>query len=153
MPDNMTREQRSERMSRVKGKDSKPELRVRSLLHRLGFRFRLHAADLPGKPDIVLPRHRKLIFMHGCYWHRHGVCRPLSIPENNPEFWRRKFTGTVARDRETAARLRQLGWDVLVVWECQTRDEAALAAILREFLNESAPRKVGVFPRVETRGE
>jgi DNA mismatch endonuclease (patch repair protein) len=91
MPDIMTKEQRSERMSRVRNKDSKPEMRVRSVLHRLGFRFRLHDGGLPGKPDIVLRRHAKVILMHGCNWHRHGVCRPRSIPANNPDFWHKKF--------------------------------------------------------------
>ncbi len=106
MPDIMTSEQRSERMSRVRNKNSKPEMRVRSLLHRLGFRFRLHDASLPGKPDMVLRRHAKVILMHGCYWHRHGVCRPLSISENNPDFWRKKFAENVRRDRKN---VRDLG--------------------------------------------
>jgi DNA mismatch endonuclease (patch repair protein) len=134
MPDIMTKEERSERMSRVKGKDSKPEKRVRSFLHRLGFRFRLHVAGLPGKPDIVLPRHRKIILVHGCYWHRHGVCRRLSIPENKPDFWRKKFAGNVERDRRNILELKNLGWDVLVIWECQTKDEETLKAIVTRFL-------------------
>ena len=134
MPDTMTPQERSERMSRVKNKDSKAELRVRGIVHRLGFRFRLHNKSLPGKPDIVLPRHGKVILIHGCYWHRHGVCRPLSIPENNPEFWREKFDGNVERDRRNIRQLRELGWDVLVVWECETKDAESVEAKLRDFL-------------------
>ena len=135
MPDIMTTEQRSKRMSLVRNKDSRPEMRVRSLLHRLGFRFRLHVAHLPGKPDIVLPRHAKVILMHGCYWHRHGVCRPLSIPENNPEFWRKKFAENIRRDRLNVRQLRRLGWDVLVIWECQTKNTFLLKKIVADFLN------------------
>jgi DNA mismatch endonuclease (patch repair protein) len=128
-------------MSRVRNKDSKPEQRVRSLLHRLGFRFRLHDGKLPGKPDIVLRRHAKVILMHGCYWHRHGVCRPLSIPENNPAFWRKKFAENVRRDRKNVRELKKLGWGVLVVWECQTRDESQLKEILLRFLAPQGPSK------------
>ena len=134
MPDNMTPEGRSERMSRVRNKDTKPEKFVRSLLHRMGYRFRLHVKTLPGKPDIVLPRHKKVIFVHGCFWHRHGICRPLSIPENNSEFWAEKFAGNVRRDVEKISSLKSAGWDVLVVWECEVRNRDALERCLRAFL-------------------
>jgi DNA mismatch endonuclease, patch repair protein len=134
MADTLTRKQRSERMSRVKNKDSKAEKLVRSLVHRLGFRFRLHNSKLPGKPDIVLPRHRKIIFIHGCYWHQHGVCRPLAIPQNNPDFWRKKFEGNVERDKHKLQELEALGWTVLVVWECETKNTQALETKLRAFL-------------------
>lgn len=140
MPDIMTLQERSERMSRVRNKDTKPEKVVRSLLHRLGFRFRLHDKKLPGKPDIVLPRHEKVIFVHGCFWHRHGVCRALSIPENNPDFWRRKFESNVKRDREKLTALREAGWDVLVVWECETKDHDELRKVLRSFMKRKARR-------------
>lgn len=130
----MTPAERSERMSRVRSKNSAAELRVRSFVHRLGFRFRLHAGKLPGKPDIVLPRHRKVIFVHGCFWHRHGLCRPLSVPSSNPDFWRDKFAKTVARDRRNVQDLLGLGWQVLVLWECETRDADLLEAKLRAFL-------------------
>jgi DNA mismatch endonuclease (patch repair protein) len=131
----MTAKERSERMALVKGKNSKPEMRVRSLVHRLGFRFRLHVSGLPGKPDIVLPRHAKIILVHGCYWHRHGVCRPLSIPDTNPRFWREKFAGNLRRDRANLRQLRRLGWKVLVIWECQTKNIARLQEMLETFLN------------------
>jgi DNA mismatch endonuclease (patch repair protein) len=123
-------------MSRVRNKDTKPEKLVRSLLHRLGYRFRLHNNKLPGKPDILLPRHKKAIFVHGCFWHRHGVCRPLSIPENNPDFWRKKFEDNIRRDSEKLAALREAGWDVFVVWECETKDRAKLERRLRSFMKK-----------------
>lgn len=138
MPDIMTRKQRSERMSRVRNKDTKPEKVVRSLLHRLGYRFRLHEKNLPGKPDIVLPRHAKVIFVHGCFWHRHGACRELSIPENNADFWEKKFEQNVHRDQEKIVALGEAGWSVLVVWECETRNPATLEQVLLDFLKEGA---------------
>ena len=134
MPDIMTADQRSERMGRVKSKDSKAELRVRSLVHGLGFRFRLHGRMLPGKPDIVLPRHRKVILVHGCFWHRHGVCRSLSVPTNNADFWREKFAKTIERDKRNIEELCGMGWNVLVIWECETRDANLLQTKLRAFL-------------------
>ncbi len=135
MSDTMTPEERSARMSLVRNKDSKPEMRVRSVVHRLGYRFRLHNRKLPGKPDIVLPRHRKIIFVHGCYWHQHGVCRALAIPENNPDFWRKKFAENVQRDENIIRELTELGWQVLVVWECETKDAIALKEKLASFLH------------------
>lgn len=132
MSDIMTPEQRSERMGRVRQKHTKPESRVRSLLHRMGYRFRLHSAKLPGRPDIVLPRHRKIVLVHGCFWHRHDCRRAL--PATNPEFWRDKLKVNVQRDRRTVAALEALGWSVLVVWECETRDEATMRRALTGFL-------------------
>jgi DNA mismatch endonuclease, patch repair protein len=108
------------------------------MLHRMGYRFRLHSSKLPGKPDIVLPRHRKVVFIHGCFWHRHGVCRALSIPESNPEKWKAKFADNVRRDGEKLAALREAGWEVLVVWECELRDRAKLEETLRAFLARPA---------------
>ncbi len=136
MADTMTPEERSERMSRVRSRNSKPEMRVRSLVHRLGFRYRLHNKMLPGKPDIVLTRHKKVILIHGCYWHQHGVCRPLAIPENNPDFWRKKFAENLERDRRNLEELAELGWQVLVVWECETKDAEGLEAKIRGFLDK-----------------
>ncbi|HEV3386146.1 MAG TPA: DNA mismatch endonuclease Vsr [Gemmata sp.] len=136
MADTMTPTERSERMSRVKNKNSKAELNVRSLVHLLGFRYRLHNPKLPGKPDIVLTRHRKIILIHGCYWHQHGVCRPLAIPQNNTEFWRSKFADNVERDKRNLRDLKKLGWKVLVVWECQTGDYRILERKLRRFLRK-----------------
>jgi DNA mismatch endonuclease (patch repair protein) len=145
MPDNMTPEERSERMSRVRNKDSKAEMRVRRVVHGMGFRYRLHNKTLPGKPDIVLTRHKKVILIHGCFWHQHGVCRPLSVPEHNSDFWRKKFADNVERDRRNIRRLQDLGWQVLVVWECETKDSGALESKLRAFL-DFPPRSV-IEPR------
>lgn len=114
-------------MSRIRGRDTKPEVTVRSVLHRLGFRFRLHRKDLPGRPDIVLPRHRTVVLVHGCFWHRHSRCPFAYSPKSNTTFWKQKFAATVLRDQRDRRRLRSLGWRVIVVWECQAADRAALA--------------------------
>jgi DNA mismatch endonuclease (patch repair protein) len=118
---------RSALMSRVRARDTTPELCVRRLLHAMGFRFRLHAAELPGRPDIVLPRHETAIFVHGCYWHRHARCRRATTPVANRSFWLEKFAANRRRDRRNARRLARAGWRVLVVWECQTREPEQLA--------------------------
>jgi DNA mismatch endonuclease (patch repair protein) len=104
------------------------------MVHRLGFRYRLHNKKLPGRPDVVLPKHKKVILVHGCFWHQHGVCRPLSVPANNSEFWRKKFAQNVERDKRNFQQLNELGWQVLVVWECETKDAEVLETILRRFL-------------------
>ena len=114
-------------MRRVRGKDTTPEKAVRSLLHRLGFRFRLHRRDLPGKPDIVLPRHKAVVFVHGCFWHRHSGCVRASTPATRQDYWLPKFQRTVERDSRNQERLAQLGWNVIVVWECELRDVSRLA--------------------------
>jgi DNA mismatch endonuclease (patch repair protein) len=124
--DRISRERRSWNMSRIRGRDTKPEVTVRSVLHGLGWRFRLHRKDLPGRPDIVLVRHRTVVFVHGCFWHRHARCRFAYSPKSNRAFWNKKFGGNVARDRRDRGRLRRLGWRVIVVWECQADDRAAL---------------------------
>lgn len=128
-------EKRSEIMGRVKGRDTKPERAVRSLIHRMGFRFRLHASQLPGRPDIVLPRHRKVIFVHGCFWHQHPGCRRAKLPQTRAEWWKSKLTRNSQRDSETQEQLRQQGWEVLVIWQCQLRDPCRLEAELRKFLD------------------
>lgn len=110
--------ERSERMSRIRSSNTSPELAIRRALHALGFRFRLHRKDLPGKPDIVLPRHKTVIFVHGCFWHRHVGCKVASTPKTNTGFWEEKFQRNTARDERNAALLQALGWKVLVVWEC-----------------------------------
>ena len=117
--DIFTAKKRSEIMSRVKGKNTKPELMVRSQLHRAGFRFRLHRKDLPGKPDIVLPRLKTVIFVHGCFWHQHPGCRRATLPKQNAEFWKKKMAGNVARDEARQKELRALGWRVEVLWQCR----------------------------------
>jgi len=119
-------------MRRVRGKDTTPEMLVRSLLHRLGFRFRLHRADLPGKPDLVLPRYKTAIFVHGCFWHRHADCPRASTPATRQEYWLPKFQRTVERDRRNQERLRCGGWNVIVVWECELRDMEQIAVRLPE---------------------
>lgn len=113
-------------MSRIKGKNTRPERIVRSLLHRMGYRFRLHGKDLPGRPDIVLPKYRAVIFVHGCFWHRHRRCRNCTTPTNNRVFWVKKLEGNVARDRVNARALRKLGWKVVVVWECEVASAEGL---------------------------
>jgi DNA mismatch endonuclease (patch repair protein) len=133
--DTLTKAERSSLMSRIRGKDTKPEVFVRSALHRAGFRFRLHGAALPGRPDIVLPRHRTVVFVHGCFWHRHG-CRLSSEPATRRAFWREKFARNRARDQRTARALRNLGWRVVTVWECSLRTtdrrERAIATLVRK---------------------
>lgn len=122
--------ERSAMMRAVRGKDTKPELAVRQTLHRLGFRFRLHRKDLPGRPDIVLPRHRLAIFVHGCFWHRHAGCKRASSPKTRSEFWNAKFEANVARDDRVQCALQDAGWKVLIVWECAARDVEALERML-----------------------
>ncbi|MDG9924479.1 MULTISPECIES: DNA mismatch endonuclease Vsr [unclassified Pseudomonas] len=116
----MTRS-RGDLMRAVRRADTKPELRVRRVLHALGLRFRLHRKSLPGSPDVVLPKHRTVIFVHGCFWHRHPGCRYASTPKTRQEFWLPKFEANIQRDARKEAQLRELGWRVLVVWECETR--------------------------------
>lgn len=123
------------RMQAVRGRDTNPELQVRRTLHALGYRFRLHRKDLPGTPDIVLAGRRKIIFVHGCFWHGHAQCKRARIPINNAEIWRTKIQGNQARDERSIAKLRELGWDVLVIWECETKALALVADRLRQFLS------------------
>jgi DNA mismatch endonuclease, patch repair protein len=120
---------RSRMMAGIRSQDTAPELFVRRFLHACGLRYTLHKRDLPGRPDIVLPRHRTVVFVHGCFWHRHSDCRFATVPTTRAEFWQRKFTANVARDASIEARLIALGWHVLTVWECQLQDELALEAI------------------------
>lgn len=130
-----TREQRSRNMSAIRSKDTKPEIIVRCIAHRLGFRFRLHRRDLPGVPDLVFPKLHRLINVHGCYWHMHD-CRWGSVtPKTNAGFWQTKRTGNVARDKRNLAELQRSGWKVLTIWECETRDREKLAAKIALFLS------------------
>lgn len=125
-------------MARVRGKDSGPEWVVRRLLHSMGWRYRLHARDLPGRPDIVVRSRRRAIFVHGCFWHRHEGCRRATMPATRTEFWAAKFAANVERDRRVFEALRTAGWSVLVVWECELRDRDALAARLDAFMRDDA---------------
>ena len=123
-------------MSRVRSKDTKPELRVRRLVHGLGYRYRLHGRDLPGSPDLVFRPRRKVVFVHGCFWHRHEGCPRNRIPKS-PErraFWREKLDGNARRDRENQEALRRMGWRVLVIWECETSDLDSLTSRIKAFL-------------------
>jgi len=135
MADVFSKEKRSWIMSRVKGRDSKPEILVRSLVHRMGYRFRIHRRNLPGNPDIVLPRHGKVIFVHGCFWHGHKRCPRSRRPTTNREFWDKKLDRNIERDRHFLRRLRRAGWKVLVVWECETRKPQRLQRELERFLH------------------
>ena len=125
---------RSQMMARIQGRDTVPEMIVRRTAHRLGFRFRLHRKDLPGRPDLVFPRFRSAVFVHGCFWHRHEGCRFAYTPRSRVGFWIDKFNRNVARDRRTESALADLGWRVLVIWECETRDDAVVARRLLHFL-------------------
>lgn len=111
-------------MSRIRGRDTGPELHLRSLLHRVGFRFRLHARDLPGKPDIVLPKYRTIIFVNGCFWHRHEGCRNATTPSTRAEYWQAKFDGNVDRVNRNRTALEAAGWTVMTVWECELKADA-----------------------------
>jgi DNA mismatch endonuclease (patch repair protein) len=135
MPDVLTPEQRRLNMSRIRGRDTKPEMLVRRLLHKEGYRFRLHCKDLPGKPDLVFPSRRKAIFVHGCYWHRHHCAAGRVRAATNADFWNTKIKGNVTRDSKSEAALAEQGWRVLVVWECETRDTERLWRTLRKFLD------------------
>jgi DNA mismatch endonuclease, patch repair protein len=126
---------RSENMRRIRSRDSRPELRVRKLLFGLGYRYRLSLKSLPGRPDIVFTARRKAIFVHGCFWHVHQGCRLSHQPTTNKAYWSTKLQRNVARDRAAVDQLAQMGWDVQVIWECQTRDLAMLKAKLQGFLN------------------
>jgi DNA mismatch endonuclease (patch repair protein) len=121
-------------MKCVRGKNTSPELLVRKLLHRLGYRFRLHCRGLPGTPDIVFPSRNKVIFVHGCFWHRHAGCKKASMPKKNAEFWSAKFTANVCRDKRKSLELQGVGYEVLVVWECETDNPERLSSKLRKFL-------------------
>lgn len=128
---------RSTMMAGIRSKDTQPELRVRQIAHSLGFRYRLHRRDLPGSPDLVFPRLKKAILVHGCYWHRHPNCRYAYSPKSNTEFWEDKFRRNQERDRQAVSNLRSGGWDVLVIWECETRDARKLQGQIAEHLGKA----------------
>lgn len=134
--DKFTPEKRSKIMSSVKGRDTGPEKAVRSMLHAMGYRFRLHEKRLPGKPDIVLPRHQKVIFVHGCFWHGHQGCSRSKRPKSNVDFWNHKIDGNIRRDAEIQEKLRMAGWEILTVWQCQIRDKELLESRLRDFMKD-----------------
>lgn len=135
MTDRISRANRSRIMSRIRGKDTKPEMRIRRLVHSLGYRFRLHRRDLPGTPDLVFPGRRKVIFVHGCFWHQHD-CPRGSCPSSNRRFWKAKLRKNVERDNENISSLTAAGWSVLVIWECETKSLTALTARITSFLEQ-----------------
>lgn len=123
------------RMSSIRGRDTRPELVVRRLAHSFGYRFRLHLRNLPGQPDLVFPRHRKVIFVHGCFWHQHACRLGAKKPATRPEYWLPKLERNAARDVHNCNQLERSGWRVMVVWECETQDQVALAARIKSFLS------------------
>ena len=134
MADTVSPETRSRIMARVKSKGMKPEMQVRRLLHGLGYRYRLHRSDLPGRPDLVFPSRRKVVFVNGCFWHRHEGCSKVRIPATNRAYWLAKLERNHARDARNTALLQEQGWAVLTVWECQLRDSPAATERLVAFL-------------------
>lgn len=135
MSDNFSIEKRSWVMSRIRSKNTSPELMVRSLAHRLGFRFRLHRKDLPGKPDLVFPSRKKVIFVHGCFWHAHNCSRGKRTPKTNIEYWSVKIRKNSERDIKVQAELKDLGWDVLIVWECDLKNLDKMTHNINEYLS------------------
>lgn len=133
MADVFTPAERSAIMARIKGQNTKPEILVRKLVHSLGYRFRLHQNTIPGKPDLALPRHKKIIFVHGCFWHGHVGCVRATLPSTNIEFWKNKILGNKDRDARVRRKLRRGGWQVLVIWQCQTKSIESLTERLKLF--------------------
>ena len=138
MPDTVSPQTRSRIMSRITSKDTKPELRVRRLLHSLGYRYRLHRTDLPGRPDLVFASRRKIVLVNGCFWHYHRGCVDAHIPAGNRDYWPPKLTRTRARDERNIRLLREKGWAVMTVWECQLNDLATTTDRLVRFLEEQS---------------
>ena len=136
MADTLTRVERSERMGRIQNKDTKPEVRIRKIVHGMGYRYRLHKANLPGKPDLVFAGRRKVIFVHGCFWHRHPdpSCSLARLPKSKLDFWIPKLEANRQRDEVNIRELEQVGWDVLTIWECQLRNEKELKSRIQVFL-------------------
>ena len=132
--DTMTPSERSERMALIRSRDTKPELAVRSLVHGMGYRYRLHSKDLPGHPDLILKSRLKVIFVHGCFWHLHRNCPKCRLPKSNRDYWKPKLERNTARDKRVSRQLRNRGWRSLVVWECELSDTARLARRLCDFL-------------------
>lgn len=137
MTDIVDRRTRSRMMSGIRGKNTKPELAVRSFLHRRGLRFRLHARHLPGRPDLVLPRYRTVVHVHGCFWHRHSRCRFAYMPASNRKFWENKLAGNAERDRRNDRELRRLGWRSITIWECEVTSVRALERLVTRIQAEA----------------
>ncbi|MBI2818044.1 MAG: DNA mismatch endonuclease Vsr [Acidobacteria bacterium] len=140
MTDNLTAKQRRECMAAVKAEDTSPEIAVRRLVHSLGYRYRLHDCSLPGKPDLVFPRHKKIIFVHGCFWHMHSCRQGKNAPGSNIEYWERKRTRNRERDGQQVSALIQRGWKVLIIWECWLKTPGQITAKLQQFLRPKGSR-------------
>lgn len=136
MVDTVTAQVRSRIMAQVKSKDTKPEMTVRRLLHRLGYRYRLHRKDLPGRPDLVFPSRRKAVFVHGCFWHDHAGCKKVRLPSSNEDYWLAKLKRNRERDERNLVQLKKDGWKPLVIWECELADLDAVARNLVTFLGK-----------------
>lgn len=136
MTDHLTKKERSWNMRRISAKNTKPEIIVRSLLHKNGFRFRLHKKDISGKPDIVLKKYNTVIFVHGCFWHQHENCKRATVPKTNKEYWIPKLEKNKKKDKRYKFLLKKLGWNIITIWECETKDEKKLKKILMENLRK-----------------
>ena len=134
--DTLTPAARSALMSRIRSKDTKPEMEVRRLVHGLGFRYRLHDRDLPGHPDLVFASRGRIIFVHGCFWHRHETCKDARWPKSNLDFWKPKLEGNRLRDKANQKTLKRLGWKLLIIWECQLREDGKLAEKILRFMED-----------------
>lgn len=134
MTDSITTERRSDNMRKIRSKDTKPEMRIRKLLFGLGYRFRLHRKDLPGKPDIVFTGRKRVIFVHGCFWHQHQDCREGRLPGSRQEYWIPKLKNNISRDQKHTVELQKLGWKVLVIWECQVTNIDRTEDMMLKFL-------------------
>jgi DNA mismatch endonuclease (patch repair protein) len=134
--DNLTPSQRKKAMANVKSQDTNPEMKVRHLVHSLGYRYRLHRKNLPGNPDLTFPRFKKVIFVHGCFWHQHEGCPASKRPTSNTSYWNQKLDRNVKRDKSNQDKLNKLKWSPLILWECQTRNEEVLKRILLNFFSE-----------------
>lgn len=139
MADRLSSQRRSWNMSRIKSRDTAPELAVRKVLYGMGYRYRLHSTAVPGKPDIMLKRFRAAIFVHGCFWHRHPGCKFAYVPKSKVEFWTKKFEANVRRDETVKKQLSDLGWKSLTIWECETKCRETIEHLLRGFLGENGP--------------
>lgn len=137
----MSKLTRSANMARIRGKNTKPEMLVRRCAHRIGLRFRLHCKQLPGSPDMVLAKYRQIIFIHGCFWHHHEGCARATLPKTNRRFWKKKILGNSQRDIRNAMKLREIGWKVLVIWECETRNVDLLARKLSKIRELPTPKQ------------
>ncbi|TBB14195.1 DNA mismatch endonuclease Vsr [Rhizobium ruizarguesonis] len=137
-------------MSRVRSEDTKPELRLRKVLHGLGYRYRLHNRELPGKPDLVFPKYRKVIFVHGCFWHRHPGCKKAALPVVNRTYWENKLTNNVRRDAVTIDQLESIGWAAMVVWECELKNQDDVTHRVEHYLRGHQPTPTHALHRAQS---